>query len=96
LIQKIPSLIPNLNQQKYCALIDTGASVSSIYSDLAVSLGLQMHNKASLSGIRGVQEFSSYMAQVYVPRFRHTILGSFLGVHLSGGTPIILYLADLL
>lgn len=55
-----------------------------------------MHNKASLSGIRGVQEFSSYMAQVYVPRFRHTILGSFLGVHLSGGTPIILYLADLL
>ncbi len=78
------NLIPNLNQQRFSALTDTGACVSSIDSDLAVSLGLQMHDKAPLSGIGGVHEIHSYAAQVYIPSFSHTILGSLVGVHLSG------------
>ncbi|MXW14140.1 MAG: hypothetical protein F4120_11040 [Rhodothermaceae bacterium] len=59
--------LPKLGQKKYRALIDTGATGSSIDKDLANSMGLHIVDKGSMIVGSGVQEFDRYLAQIYVP-----------------------------
>ncbi|MCY3628536.1 MAG: retropepsin-like aspartic protease [Bacteroidetes bacterium] len=80
---KILGTIPKINQEQYVALIDTGATTSSIDRNLADKLGLQIIDRGPLMVGSGVQEFNLYLAQVYIPRLNHTIYGEFHGVHLS-------------
>lgn len=75
--------IPNSEEQRYNALIDTVADVSAIAAALANHLGLENRDKVSALVAGGRQEIYPCLAQVYAPSLRTTIYGEFLGMPLS-------------
>lgn len=79
---------PNLPDQQFPALVDTGAAVSCIDSDLALQLRLPLIDQQHVSGVHGLQPVNVYLGQIYIPSLNWTIYGDFLGAHLqSGGQP---------
>ena len=54
---RVIGAVPGLGPQYYPALIDTGATVSSIDAALAASLGLRILDNQPALGIGGVQNF---------------------------------------
>lgn len=84
---RVIGAVPTLESHLYPALIDTGATLSSIDSVLAENLGLRLLDTQPASGISGVQYFNRYLAQVFIPHVDTTIYGAFQGVHLNLGGP---------
>ena len=79
---------PNLPDQQFPALIDTGAALSCIDADLALQLGLPLIDKQHVSGVHGSQPVNVHLGQIFIPALNRTIYGDFFGVHLqSGGQP---------
>lgn len=78
---------PSLESRIYPALIDTGATLSCIDSELAQGLELPIVDREQGFGIGGIDHFDVHLAQIYVPSLNYTIWGKFNGVHLSTGTP---------
>lgn len=77
--------IPNLPNNTYPALIDTGASTSCIDSVVADALKLPIINEQSVSGVHGPGKVNVHLAQIHIPQFRFTMYGAFCGVHLNAG-----------
>jgi predicted aspartyl protease len=67
------------------ALVDTGASESSIDDALAQQLGLPVIDQALISGVGGQHTVNVYLARVFVPPLNVTQYGRFAGVHLQSG-----------
>lgn len=59
------------------ALIDTGSIDCCIDSELAMRLGLPIHDKRIVHGATSSELVSVCLAQVHIPRLRYTIYGSF-------------------
>ena len=76
---------PRLPSRLYPALVDTGASSSSVNSALAVTLGLPVIDQQEHSGANGVFKVNIHAAQIYIPSLNRIIPGRFAGVHLSAG-----------
>ena len=80
--------VPNLPSNSYHALIDTGAAMSCIDSQIAASLGLPVIDEQPTSGIHGSEMVNVHLAQIHIPALPFTIYGQFYGVHLiAGGQP---------
>lgn len=78
----------NLPEQTYPALVDTGASISCIDSELAIALQLPLIDRENLSGVDGSSSHNMYMAQIRIPSLNFIQYGKFAGVHLrAGGQP---------
>ena len=79
---------PNLPPAQYHALVDTGARMTCIDSDLAVGLNLPIVDRQNVAGVLGAGRVNVYLAQIYVPGFLGTFSGRFFGAHLiAGGQP---------
>ena len=76
---------PDIPDDLFPALVDTGASENCIDADLARRLGLPLGGQRDLAGITGVSNFDYYPAQIYVPGLERTIYGQFAGVHIQAG-----------
>ena len=81
LVKKRPALPP----KQFPALVDTGATMSCIDSDLALSLNLPIVDRQKVAGVHGGIEVNMHLAQIYIPSLSFTIYGSFAGVHLIAG-----------
>lgn len=82
------STLPNLPNNQYHALIDTGATLSCIDSKIATVLRLPVIDRSPISGVHGSAEVNVYLAQVHIPSLNHILYGSFHGVDLhAGGQP---------
>ncbi len=78
----------NLPTDPRPALVDTGATTSSIDARLASTLALPLVGQQELGGISGSYTAPSHLAQVFVPILQVTIHGLFTAVNLaSGGQP---------
>ena len=66
------------------ALIDTGASESSIDEQLAQQLQLPLIDQEQVSGIGGTITLNIYLGHVVIPTIA-TMYGRFTGVHLQAG-----------
>ena len=73
-------MLPN---EMHWALVDTGAFVSFIDSDLANTLGLPIVDRTEVAGALGVGDVNVYLAQIYVADLANTVYGRFGGVNLS-------------
>ena len=83
-----PGQVPDLPQEEFHALIDTGAGESCIDSALAAALNLPVVDRRPVSGVHGQQEVNVHLGQIYVPALEWTTFGQFCGVHLhAGGQP---------
>lgn len=80
-----PGIRPALPQNLLPALVDTGALESCIDDALAIRLNLPIVSRRTVSGVGGTIDVNEYMAQIYVPELNFTILGPFVGVHLTAG-----------
>ena len=79
---------PNLPQDRFPALVDTGALESCIDSELALTLNLPIVDRQAVAGVHGRGDVNMHLAQIYVPALDWTVHGSFAGVYLrAGGTP---------
>lgn len=76
---------PDFPLKKLKALVDTGAGDSCIDSGVAMQLGLPVIDQRLCSGIGGATRVNMHLAQIYIPSLKHTLFGSFAGVHLSSG-----------
>ena len=76
---------PNLPQTPHSALIDTGAIISCIDSDLAASLQLPVVDRQRLAGAHGTGEVNMHLAQIWAPDLGIATYGRFAGVHLRAG-----------
>ena len=76
---------PDIPDDLFPALVDTGASENCIDADLARRLDLPVRGQRDLAGITGVSSFDYYLAQIYVPGLDRTIYGQFAGVRLQAG-----------
>ena len=76
---------PDIPDDRFPALVDTGASENCIDADLARRLGLPLGDQHDLAGITGVSNFDYYLAQMYVPGLDRTIYGQFAGIQLQAG-----------
>ena len=76
---------PLLPQTLWPALVDTGAALSCVDSELATQLGLPIVDRESVAGAHGAQEVNVHVAQMFVPELNATILGRFHAVHLTAG-----------
>ena len=76
---------PNLPNQLHWGLVDTGASQSSVDSDLALTLGLPVIDQERHSGANGRFMVNIHAAQIHIPSLNCTIGGRFAGVHLAAG-----------
>ena len=76
---------PNIPEDRFPALVDTGASENCIDVDLARTLGLPVGGQRDIAGITGVSSFDYFLAQIYVPGLNRTIYGQFAGVQLQAG-----------
>jgi predicted aspartyl protease len=74
-----------LPDRLYPALVDTGATDSSIDSALAMDLGLPVVDRATVAGALGAGAVNVHLAQIYVPDLDCTVHGRFAGVHLAAG-----------
>lgn len=83
-----PGKPPALPDTTFPALVDTGATVSSIDNDLALWLRLPVVDRGEVSGVQGRFETNVYLAQIHVPDLDFTVYGRFAGVLLrQGGQP---------
>ena len=80
-----PSVQPDLPELKIPALVDTGASVCCIDSQLAKDLNLPFVGKKKMSGIKGPSMHSSYLGQIYIPALSFTLYGILISVDLVAG-----------
>ena len=79
---------PDLPENEYHALVDTGAGESCIDSALAATLNLPVVDRRPVSGVHGQEEVNVHLAQIYFPNLDWTTYGQFCGVHLhAGGQP---------
>lgn len=76
---------PNIPDDLFPALVDTGASENCIDADFARTLGLPVGGQRDVAGITGVSRFDYFLAQMYVPGLNRTIYGQFAGVRLQAG-----------
>lgn len=76
---------PDIPDDLFPALVDTGASENCIDVDLARTLGLPVGDQYDVAGITGVSSFDYFLAQMYVPGLNRTIYGQFAGVRLQAG-----------
>ena len=76
---------PNLSNDQFPVLVDTGASESCIDSTLAEELGLPIVGRESIAGAHGAAVVNFHLAQIVVPAFQHIVYGRFAGVHLVEG-----------
>lgn len=67
------------------ALIDTGASVSCIDSELAKALDLVPVDIATISGAGGAKQHLVYLASIVIPQLEIVQYGKFTGVELKTG-----------
>jgi len=83
---KLPStLIP--------ALVDTGAAISCIDTNLVKSLNLPLVGTQKFSGMAGSSDRTMHLAQIRVPTLNANIYGDFAAVDLlAGGQPHALLL----
>ena len=81
-------LAPQIPQNLLPALVDTGAAVSCIDSNLAMLLNLPIVDRQLCSGIGGSEHLNMHLAQIYVPQLDFTIYGRFAGVHLTAGNQL--------
>ena len=80
--------LPDLPEQVYPALIDTGALESCIDAKLAQALELPVVDRVDVAGVHGKAAVQMHLAQIHVPALEMTIVGRFAGVHLhEGGQP---------
>ena len=77
--------LPVLPPERLPALVDTGASVSSIDDSLAQRLRLPLVDTGTVSGVGGNTPVNIYLAQIFIPDLTFTIYGQFAGVLLSQG-----------
>lgn len=77
--------VPDLPAGTFHALVDTGAGVSCIDSDLARELELPIVDRGRIAGVLGADEVNFHLAQIYVPGLDGTVNGIFAGVHLAAG-----------
>ena len=77
---------PILQSGPLPALVDTGASESCIDSELAEALNLPRFDRHEIFGAGGIVEINVYVAQIYIPALRFTIVGPFDGVRIASGT----------
>ncbi len=77
--------LPALPSSLHPGLVDTGASLSCIDSDLAVLLDLPVVDRKPVAGVHGAQEVNMHLAQIYIPTLQHVVYGEFAGVHLKAG-----------
>lgn len=82
---KNPGAVPVIPSDPRVALIDTGASHSSIDEKLAKQLALPIIDKKPVSGVHGSQEVEICSAQIYLPQFALTHYGLFTLVKLQEG-----------
>ena len=78
-------LRPDLPEDLWPALVDTGAAESCIDSALADILNLPVVDRRIVSGVHGSAEVNIHLAQIYVPSLQFTTYGRFAGVHLTSG-----------
>ena len=72
----------------HLALIDTGASYSSIDSALAEELGLPLAGTTLIAGVSGPLVAITYQAQVFIPSLNAIVHGVLASAHLrAGGQP---------
>ena len=76
---------PLLQSGPLRALVDTGASESCIDSDLAAALDLPVFDRHEVFGVGGIFEVTAYVAQIYIPALRFTIVRPFDGVRIASG-----------
>lgn len=67
------------------ALVDTGATDSSIDSALAARLGLQVVDEKQVSTSGGLETFNVYSGRLEVSELNFVKRGPLLGANLSGG-----------
>ena len=79
---------PDIGNELYPALVDTGALGNCIDSSLARDMGLPEVNQWEVAGIAGVFKASVYLAQVHIPDLGYWIYGRFAGVNLSEGRQV--------
>lgn len=75
----------DLPEATYQALIDTGATRSSIDLNLAKSIGLTPIGNVEMIGIGGKVNALRYLAQLHIPALHCTLHGEFAGVDLPEG-----------
>ena len=74
---------PFSQAQDVWALVDTGATESSIDSELARKLNLPLVDRQYIGGVGGRDEFSVFLAQIHIPDLERTIYGRLTGLHLA-------------
>ena len=70
----------------YQTLVDTGANINCIDSQLAAELNLPIVHQRMLSGVHGTAPANVYLAQLAVPELRILTYGTFTGVQLAEGS----------
>lgn len=79
---------PSIMDMQWPALVDTGASNSSIDTELATTMMLPIADQEEWSGISGQVTVNIYLAQIHIPALGSTLYGRFAGVQLfNGGQP---------
>ncbi|MGI9440311.1 MAG: retropepsin-like aspartic protease [Parvibaculales bacterium] len=76
---------PSLAENTILALVDTGASESSIDAELAENLQLPKVDKTTISTASGVATVDLHLGHIYIPALSWTIYGKFAGVNLAAG-----------
>ena len=78
----------DLPEREYKTLVDTGAAVSCLDSNLAAALHLPVVDRQVHSGTGGRFEVNIHAAQIWLPELGWALDGRFAGVHLeAGGQP---------
>ena len=81
-------LTPDLPEQLYPALVDTGAVESCVDARLAKTLQLPVVDRVHVAGVHGKGTVRMHLGQIFIPGLEMTIVGRFAGVHLQdGGQP---------
>jgi hypothetical protein len=81
---------PKIPTDGYRAILDTGASYSSIDGALATRLNLPIVGRGNIDGTGGSHNTPIHMATVYVPQFGFTHYGQFHAVNLTRGRHVLL------
>ena len=81
--QPSPGRRAQLPQERWRALVDTGATESAIDAEMADSLNLPILDRRHIAGASGFFETIMYRAQIYIPELDFTIDGPFDGANLA-------------
>jgi predicted aspartyl protease len=79
---------PTQREVRVPALIDTGATQSSIDETIAQRLNLPLIDRVSMGTPDGRREFNVYVAQIRIPELDFVQYGSFAGIHLQAGNQL--------